>query len=238
MVEKKNIVIGGVGDTSELSIVLIKKLIEKNYRVFGIARSQSTLESLKEQIGSPEEFNPISLDLLDEKSVAKEMSNLESSYGPIYGYIHNVGKLFRGAFLKSTFEDFKSSLETNFETAIPISQALLKSMLPPKEGVLIFTGATASIKGSANFSPFASAKFALRGFTQSLAREFAPQGIHVCHVLVDGVIWGKRAKDTFKMDENSCISAYDLADIYLNILTHKKRAWSNEVDVRSYMEKF
>ena len=100
------------------------------------------------------------------------------------------------------------------------------------------TGATASIRGGAKFAAFASAKFALRGLAQSLAREFGPQGIHVAHVLIDGLIWGPPARDLHGAEQINCISPESIAKTYMGLIEQDSSCWTHEVDIRPYKESF
>ena len=85
---------------------------------------------------------------------------------------------------------------------------------------------------------FASAKFALRGLAQSLARAYGPQGVHIAHVIIDGVIWGERAEKTFEMSENQCMQADAIADTYMTLIQQQPSSWTHELDLRPYKEQF
>ncbi|HAU06409.1 MAG TPA: hypothetical protein DCS49_01295, partial [Gammaproteobacteria bacterium] len=102
----------------------------------------------------------------------------------------------------------------------------------------ILTGATASLKANANSSPFAIAKFGLRALSQSLAREFGPQGIHISHLIIDGIITGERAQQQFNIHPSSCIKADSLAAVYLDLMRQDPSCWSQEIDVRPATETF
>ena len=110
-------------------------------------------------------------------------------------------------------------------------------MLENGGGEIIFIGATASMKGNAGFSAFASAKFALRGLAQSLAREFAPQGVHVAHLVIDGVMWGERAKN-WGMTMEQCIKPKAVAETVLHLVQQDNSAWTFELDLRPDVENF
>jgi len=104
---------------------------------------------------------------------------------------------------------------------------------------LIFTGATASIKANANMSSFASAKFAMRALSTSIAKEFAPKGVHVAHAVIDGVIDIARTKEWLKdMPPEAKIGADDIAETYWNLHLQSKRCFTNEIDIRPMLEKW
>ena len=108
-------------------------------------------------------------------------------------------------FAELTPEDFEQSWRSTCFGAMVTAQAALPGMLSRGGGTMIFTGATASIKASARFAAFASAKFALRGLAQSLAREFGPQGVHVVHAIIDGIIWGPQSQQRFNVKRENCL---------------------------------
>tara|TARA_B110000211_G_scaffold63397_1_gene72644 strand:+ start:2585 stop:3298 length:714 start_codon:yes stop_codon:yes gene_type:complete len=236
---KKSIaLIGGVGTQSGFSLALINKLLEHEYYVVGVARSGLGKEALTESFSDNPYVEFIWGDLQDTHFLKSLVSRFEANAMSITIYIHNAARLVLKPFLDTTVDDFEDSWEVTVKTAVTVSKALIPSMLASQRGVLIFTGATASIKGNANASPFAAAKFGLRALSQSLAREFGPQGIHVAHVIADGVIAGNRAQETFNLSEASCIQPDALADLYLDVICQDKSCWSQEIDARPYLEKF
>ncbi len=110
-------------------------------------------------------------------------------------------------------------------------------MLPAKHGAILFTGASASVKGYAQSAPFAMGKFALRGLAQSLAREVQPQGIHVAHVVIDGGIRSaSRAEPADKPD--SMLDPDAIAQTYLDLLQQPRSAWAWEIELRPWVERF
>jgi len=118
-----------------------------------------------------------------------------------------------------------------------VAQAATRRMLPRGHGAILFTGASASVKGYAQSAPFAMGKFALRGLAQSLARELAPQGIHVAHFVIDGGIKSaRRPPDPEKPD--SLLDPDAIAQSYLHVLQQPRSAWTWEVELRPWVEKF
>jgi NAD(P)-dependent dehydrogenase (short-subunit alcohol dehydrogenase family) len=112
-------------------------------------------------------------------------------------------------------------------------------MQKQRKGTLILTGATASTRGSAGFGPFASAKFALRGLAQSLAREFQPQGIHVVHPILDGIIWSGLSRQRFpNIKQENCLLPEDLAKTYWGLAHQAPSTWTHELDIRPQSESF
>ena len=118
------------------------------------------------------------------------------------------------------------------------SQRVLPGMLQAKRGALPLIGATASVKAGASFSAFGSAKFALRGLAQSLARELGPRGIHVAHLVIDGVMWCERADERFQIQREQCLDSESVARTCLHLLEQQRSAWTHELDIRPDVETF
>ena len=236
--QKSVALIGGVGMHSGFSLALINKLLEHEYHVVGVARSGFGKAALTESFEDNPHVEFIWGDLQDAQFVKSLVSRFEASAMPITIYIHNATKLVLKPFLETKPDDFEDSWQVTVKTAATVSKVLLPSMLGRQQGTLIFTGATASIKGNVNASPFTVAKFGLRALSQSLAREFGPQSIHVAHVIADGVITGSRAQETFNLPEARCIQPDALADLYLDVIRQDKSCWTQEIDARPYLEKF
>jgi NAD(P)-dependent dehydrogenase (short-subunit alcohol dehydrogenase family) len=118
-----------------------------------------------------------------------------------------------------------------------VGQQAAKRMLPKNHGVIVFTGASASVKGYAQSAPFAMGKFALRGLAQSMARELHPQGIHVAHVVIDGgIASARRAEPADK--PASLLDPNAIAASYLHLIHQPRSAWSTEIEVRPWVERF
>ena len=111
-------------------------------------------------------------------------------------------------------------------------------MLPKKRGVIVFSGASAGVKGYAQSAPFAMGKFALRGLAQSLAREFGPKNIHVAHFVIDGGILRKNDSRAAGRGEDGMLHPDAIAQTYMDVYRQDRSAWSFEVDLRPWVEKF
>ena len=118
-----------------------------------------------------------------------------------------------------------------------VAQEAAKRMLPQRHGAILFTGASASVKGYAQSAPFAMGKFALRGLAQSMARELSPQGIHVAHVVIDGGIRSERRPDPPDKPD-SMLDPDAIAQSYLHLLQQPRSAWAWEIELRPWLEKF
>ncbi|GAA6058438.1 hypothetical protein JCM3770_006052 [Rhodotorula araucariae] len=143
-------------------------------------------------------------------------------------------------FLELKEDDLHAGVDLNLYGAFRFSQKVIPLLLEAGGGFLGFSGATASVKGSAKFAAFAPSKGALRLLSQSLAREFGPQGVHVAHVIIDGIIDTERTRGWMGVptDEVSRIDAADLANAFVYLSQQPRSCWTHEMDVRPAMETF
>ena len=118
-----------------------------------------------------------------------------------------------------------------------VGRAAARAMLPEGQGTILFTGATASLRGSARFAAFAMGKFGLRALAQSMARELSPQGIHIGHVVIDGGIKSERRPDPPDKPD-SMLDPDAIAESYLHLLQQPRSAWAWEIELRPWLEKF
>ena len=131
----------------------------------------------------------------------------------------------------------EKSIATTAYGAFLMAQQAVQRMLPRRHGAILFTGASAGVKGYAQSAPFAMGKFALRGLAQSMARELHPQGIHVAHIVIDGGIRsGRRAEPPDR--PASLLDPEAIAATYLHLIRQPRSAWSWEIEVRPWVEKF
>ena len=151
--------------------------------------------------------------------------------------VYNASQRARGSFTELVPADVARSIAVSAFGGFLVAQQALQLMLPNRHGAILFTGASASIKGFAQSAPFAMGKFALRGLAQSLAREFAPQGIHIAHFVIDGGIRSLvRAEPADHPD--SMLDPDAIAINYWNVLQQPRNAWSSELEIRPWVERF
>ena len=143
----------------------------------------------------------------------------------------------RGPFTELAPGEVEQAIAVSAFGGFLVAQQAAKRMLPNKHGAILFTGASASVKGYAQSAPFAMGKFALRGLAQSMARELSPSGIHVAHVVVDGGIQSaRRAQAADKPD--SLLDPDAIAQTYVHLIHQPRSAWAWEVELRPWVEKF
>lgn len=228
-------IVAGVGPG--LGAALCRRLAADGYRVAGLARGTAARPDLSAELG-PDRYRALSCDVTDAAQMDAAIAQIEARWGPASVYVHNAAPFHRGAFTDTDPATFESLWRVMCLGAVHGAQRVVPAMLEAKRGVLLFIGATASVKAGAHFSAFGSAKFALRGVAQSLARELGPQGIHVAHLVIDGVIWSDRARDAFGLQRGQCLDPDALASTCLHLIGQDRSAWTHELDIRPAAEAF
>jgi NAD(P)-dependent dehydrogenase (short-subunit alcohol dehydrogenase family) len=181
-------------------------------------------------------------DATDETSVTALIAAAEA-IGPIDLAIYNAGNNFRGNFLEMTADYFETAWRVVCFGGFLFAREALKAMTPRGAGTLIFTGASASMRGKPNFAAFTAGKAGLRAMAQSLAREFSPQGIHIGHVVIDGGINGERLKSANpgaaeRLGGEGLIGLQGISDAYIYLYRQPRNAWTHELDLRTHKEIF
>ena len=174
---------------------------------------------------------------------ARRFVALAQTLAPLAAAVHNAGSNNPAPFLKVSQARFEGHWREHTLGGFQTAQAVIPAFLERGAGTLIFTGASGSLRGKANFSPFAAAKAGLRALSQSLAREFGPQNIHVAHVIIDGGIHGERllslAPQWFdQRGPDGMLNIDAIADAYYMLHTQHRSAWTLELDLRPWSETF
>lgn len=234
-----------VGAGSGLSASLARLLAGEGFNVALAARGLEKISSLKNEI----QALALRCDATDARQVEDAFAAVEKKWGVPDLVVYNASFRTRGPFTELKAEEVKKTLEISAFGGFLVAQAAAKRMLARASGsaapdsarqcagAIFFTGASASVKGYANSAPFAMGKFALRGLAQSMARELAPQGIHVAHVIIDGGI--RAASRPEPADRPDSMLAPDaIAETYLHLIKQPRNAWTWEIEVRPWVEKF
>ncbi|KAF2869871.1 hypothetical protein BDV95DRAFT_576497 [Massariosphaeria phaeospora] len=247
MASKLIAIVAGVGPGTGAAVA---RKFAATYPVVLLARNPDSFESLAKEINSGGgKAVGISTDISDSNSVKSAVETIKKEFGSDVGAaaaIFNAsGGFFRKPFLEVPEDVFSKSLKVSAEGGFIFSQATLplllkgveqKSAHPPS---LIFTGATASVKSNALMATFATGKWALRALSQSLAREFGPQGVHVSHAIIDGVIDIPRTKEWLKeLGPEGKLSADGIANDYWWLHTQPRTNFTWEIDLRPAVEKW
>ena len=169
-------------------------------------------------------------DATDRAQVETAFEAVERKWGVPDLVIYNASYRARGPLVELDAAEVEKTIRVTAFAGFLVAQRAAKAMLPRGSGAIFFTGASASVKGFANSAPFAMGKFALRGLAQSMARELSPRGIHIAHFVIDGGI-GKDGGDA-KLDPD------EIAKTYLNVYRQQRSAWTWEVELRPWVERF
>ena len=222
-----------VGAGAGLSASLARALASEGIKVALAARSTGDLNALVKETGA----RAFSCDAAERAQVEKLFAEVEASNGTPDIVIYNASFRTRGPFVDLDPAEVEHSLATTAFGAFLVAQQAARRMLVKQHGAILFTGASASVKGYAQSAPFAMGKFALRGLAQSMARELHPQGIHVAHVVIDGGI--ASARRTEPSDRPASLLDPDaIAASYLHLIQQPRSVWSTEIALRPWVEKF
>ncbi|WP_295854542.1 SDR family NAD(P)-dependent oxidoreductase [Tardiphaga sp.] len=222
-----------VGAGEGISASLARLLAKQNIRVALAARNIRKLDALCREIPA----KAFTCDATNADDVAKLFGEVSGEVGVPDVVVYNASQRARGSFTELVPADVARSIAVSAFGGFLVAQQALQLMLPNRHGAILFTGASASIKGFAQSAPFAMGKFALRGLAQSLAREFAPQGIHIAHFVIDGGIRSLvRAEPADHPD--SMLDPDAIAINYWNVLQQPRNAWSSELEIRPWVERF
>ena len=220
-----------VGAGAGLSASLARALAKEGVRVALAARSVEDLDALKRETGAA----TFACDASARTDVEKLFVELEAAGGAPEIVIYNASYRTRGPLIELDPTEVERSIAVSAFGAFLVAQQAVRRMLPKQSGAILFTGASASVKGYAQSASFAMGKFALRGLAQSMARELAPQGIHVAHVVIDGGIKSARRSES---SPASLLDPDAIAQSYLHLIHQPRSAWSWEIELRPWVEKF
>ena len=236
---KKALVIG-VGPLNGLGGQLCRKIAENNFEVFVAGRTKQSLDVVVDKIiKDGNNAIPLVVDATDENQIKNMIKEVGSG---LDFAIYNVGNSRPGKIIEMDASYFRESWESVCFGGFLFAKEVIKTfMLEKTAGTLIFTGASASLRGKSNFGAFNSAKGALRNLAQAIAKEYAEYSIHVGHVIVDGGLAGERIKKRIsdfdeRVKEGKLINIENVTNAYMFLYNQSKDAWTFELDVRTYQE--
>jgi short-subunit dehydrogenase len=222
-----------VGTGAGLSASLARAFAKAGMAVALAARSTDKLSGLAQETGA----KTFSCDASQRAQVDKLFAALDAAQAAPDVVVYNASYRSRGPLIELDPTEVEKSIAVSAFGGFLVAQAAARRMLPRKQGAILFTGASASVKGYAQSAPFAMGKFALRGLAQSMARELSPQGIHVAHFVIDGGIRSaRRAEPADRPD--SLLDPDAVAESYLHVLQQPRSAWTHELELRPWVEKF
>ena len=224
------LLVTGIGDG--LGAATADAFAAAGHDVLGLARSEDAAASIAARVGARGgAYTHIACDVTDTAQVA---SVLEPHLERIAVLIHNAQALSIKPLAETEASDFERAWRVACFGGFVAAQAVLPGMTKRRRGTIIFSGATASRRGGPKFAAFASAKFALRGLAQSMSREYGPSGIHVAHVVIDGLIEGAKTDVRFGSAPTPRMMPEAVARTYLDLATQPSSAWTHELDLRPF----
>jgi NAD(P)-dependent dehydrogenase (short-subunit alcohol dehydrogenase family) len=220
-----------VGAGSGISASLARLLEREGYVVALASRGKA-----KRAEGVPAALR-LECDAADPGSVAALFARLDAELPPLDVVLYNPSYRTRGPLVELAVDDVRRSLDVTAFGAFLVAQQAARRMLARGRGNILFTGASASVKGYAQSAPFAMGKFALRGLAQSMARELAPRNIHVAHLVIDGGVRGAERREASDRPD-SMLDPDAIAQTYLQIIRQPRSTWAWEIELRPWVEKF
>ena len=232
MAKKKIGLIVGAG--LGLSASLARKFSGEGMKIALAARNIKKLSNLVDELDAA----VYRCDTSDPKSVQDLFSSIETDLGDPEVVVFNASKRVRGEITEIDVDEVRNAILTTCYGGFLVGQEASKLMLKAGRGTIMFTGASAGVKGFAKSATFAMGKFGLRGLAQSMARELHPQNIHVVHVVVDGGIRSEEKGDLSGRAKDSWLLPDAIADTYYHLHTQHRSAWTWEIEVRPWVESF
>lgn len=226
MTSKPLAIVAGSG--SGLGHALLRCFENKGMKAVGLSRSPSDIDGLDIR----------GCDLTDHDMVSSTVAPLVTEFGAPEIVVHNPAHLVIGSFLDTPLEEIEACWHNMVFSAATLAHCTMQPMVAAGGGTFIVSGATASLRGGGKFAAFASAKFALRGLTQSLAREFQPGGIHVIHTILDGIIDTPKSRELHSLSPSKMMKVDDLAEAYFQLSQQPQSVWTHELDLRPQSEAF
>ncbi len=240
MNDRKAVLVIGAGDATGGAIA--RRFAREGYVVCVTRRNADRLLPLVESIRADGgEAHAFGTDARKEDDTIAMVDRIEREIAPIHVAVFNIGANVRFGITETTERVYRKVWEMGALAGFLMGREAARVMVPRGHGTILFTGATASVRGSAGFSAFAGAKHALRALSQSMARELGPKGIHVAHVVIDGAIDTAFIRDNFP--ERYAAKAHDgilnpdaIADSYWQLHKQHRSAWTHEMDLRPWVE--
>jgi len=240
--DKRAVLVVGAGDATGGAIA--RRFAREGYIACVTRRTAAKLAPLVERIRAEGGVaHPFGSDARIEDEVVRLVGHIEREVAPIEVAVFNIGANVHFNVIETTERVYRKVWEMGALAGFLVGREVAKVMAPRGSGTILFTGATASVRGSAGFSAFAGAKHALRSLAQSMARELGPQGIHVAHVLIDGAIdtqfIAENFPDRYALKEQDGILSPDaIAENYWYLHRQHRSAWTHELDLRPWMERW
>ncbi len=242
MTDKKTVLVVGAGDATGGAIA--RRFAREGYIACVTRRQADKLQPLVQSIQADGgQAHAFGTDARDEAATVAMVAQIERDIAPIEVAVFNIGANVNFSVIDTTERVYRKVWEMGALAGFLMGREAARVMAPRGRGTIIFTGATASVRGGKGFAAFAGAKHALRALAQSLAREMAPQGVHVAHVVIDGAIDTAFIQQNFPQryalkDQDGILNPNHIADAYWQLHQQPRSAWTHEMDLRPWMETF
>lgn len=235
----------GVGALEGLGAALSQKISQHGYHVYIVGRTKDKIDAVVSSIlETGASASSFCLDATNESQVINLFNNVfepSNNISPPSLVIYNVGNNKKINFLELTLNEIEEFWQLGCLGGFLVGREAIKKMLPFNHGTIIFTGASASLRGKPGFAHFSSAKAGLRMLSQAMAKEFGPSGIHIAHVVIDGIIDGEKLRSAYpdlKHNIDHFLNINSIAESYWQLHIQDKSAWTHELDLRPYSEDF
>ncbi len=241
--EKKGVVLV-IGAGAALGGSVAKRFAREGYEVCMTRRYVERLDDLAAEIRSAGGIcHPFGVDARKEELVIELFEKIENEIGPLEVVVFNIGANIHFNIVETTSRKYYKVWEMASFAGFLAGREAAKYMKTRGRGTILFTGATASVRGKEGFSAFAGAKHALRALAESMARELGPQGIHVAHIIVDGIIDTPWSRENFaelikSLPKDGILNPDEIAENYIFLHNQPRSAWTFEMDVRPWCEKW
>ncbi|MDU4253285.1 SDR family oxidoreductase [Pseudomonas sp.] len=242
MSNKKVVLVIGAGDATGGAIA--RRFAREGYVACVTRRSADKLQPLVEQIRAEGgEAYGYASDARKEEAVVELVETIERDIGPIEAFVFNIGANVPCSILEETARKYFKIWEMACFSGFLTGREVAKRMVKRQRGTLLFTGATAGLRGASGFAAFAGAKHGIRALAQSMARELGPMGLHVAHVVVDGAIDTEFIRENFpqkyaQKDQDGILDPEHIADSYWYLHAQPRDAWTFELDLRPWIERW
>lgn len=242
MSDPKVCLVVGAGDATGGAIA--RRFAQGGYTACVTRRQADKLQPLVARIQAEGgQAHAFGTDARDEDATTALFAQIERDIGPIAVAVFNIGANVNFGITDTTARVYRKVWEMAAFSGFLMGREAARVMRPRGQGTILFTGATASLRGGVGFSAFSGAKFALRSLAQSMARELGPQGVHVAHVVIDGAIDTAFIADNFPAryalkERDGILNPEHIAEAYWQIHQQPRTAWTHEMDLRPWLEAF
>lgn len=232
----------GAGDA--LGGAVAERFAKGGFHAVPSRRKTAPLEALARRIrDGGGTATPIACDARDEEAVIAMFDRIEADIGPVEVAVFNAGAWHNAPIAEMTARIYRQVWDTAAFAGFLVGREAGRRMVGRGSGTIVFTGATASLRGGAGFAAFAGAKFALRALAQAMARELGPMGIHVAHIVVDGRIDSEAVRERFADEiaasgEDALLKPAAIAETFWSVHTQPRDAWTFETEVRPWTERW